>query len=78
MHAELEPLPPPEEGSVLEHGDCLRVEGPVGPLPGPVGPPGDLDEAVVEGEVVTKRVLPPLGVLAVVGEVVHDELVDVR
>ena len=37
---------------------------------------GDLDEAVVEGEAVADRVLPALLVLAVEGEEVHDELVD--
>ena len=36
----------------------------------------DFDEAVVEGEVVAKRVLPTRAVLAVEWKVVHDELVD--
>ena len=35
-----------------------------------------LDEALVETEVVTYRVLPALLVLAVVGKVGHDKLVD--
>ena len=74
---ELESLSPPEQRSVLEHGDGFGVEGPVGALAGPVGTPGDLDEAVVEAEVVPQAVLPPLGVLSVVGEVVHDELVNI-
>ncbi len=74
----LEPLPPSQEGPVLEHGDCLGVQRPVGTLARPVRPPGDLDEAVVEAEVVPQRVLPPLRVAPVVGEVVHDEPVDLR
>jgi len=53
------------------------VEGPVGTLTGPVGSPGDLDEAIVEAEIVAKGILPALSVFAVVREVVHDELVDV-
>ena len=72
----LEPLPPPQQGAVLEHGDGLGVEGPVGPLAGSVRSPGDLDEAVVEAEVVSQGVLPSLSVLPVVGKVVHDELVN--
>ena len=72
-----EPLPPPQQGSVLEHGDGLGVEGPVGALAGTGGVAGDLDEAVVEAEVVAKGVLPAGRVGFVVGEPVHDELVDV-
>ena len=52
------------------------MESPVGALARPVRPSRDLDEAVVEAEVVPKGVLPALGVLPVVREVVHDELVD--
>ena len=74
---QLEPLPPPQQGAVLEHGDRLGVKSPVGSLAGSVRSPGDLDEAVVEAEVVSQRVLPALGVLSVVGEVVHDELINV-
>ena len=71
-----EPLATSEERAILEHVHCRRVEGPVGPLARPVRPPRDLDEAVVEGEVVSQRILPTLRVLAVVREVVRDELVD--
>lgn len=74
---ELEPLPPPQEGSVLEHVECGGMEGPVGTLPRPVRPPRDLHEAVVEGEVVPEGILPALGVPPVVGESVADEPVDV-
>ena len=74
---QLEPLPPPEQGPVLEHGDRLGVKSPVGSLAGSVRSPGDLDEAVVEAEVVSQRILPSLGVLSVVGEVVHDEFINV-
>ena len=52
------------------------MESPVGALARPVRPSRDLDEAVVEAEVVPEGVLPALGVLPVVREVVHDELVD--
>ena len=73
---ELESLAPSQERAVLEHGNGLGMQGPVGTLAGPVGAPGDLDEAVVEAEVVPQGVLPSLGVLLVVGEVLHDEAVD--
>ena len=72
----LEPLPPSEERAVLEHGDGLGVKGPVGALARPCGVPGHLDEAVVEAEVVSQGVLPTLCVVPVVGEPLHDELVD--
>ncbi len=53
------------------------MQGPEAALSRLVGPPGDLDEAVVEGKVVPERVLPALSVLTVIRETVHDELVDV-
>ena len=53
------------------------MEGPVGALAWSVRSPGDLDETIIEAEVVSQRVLPALGVLSVVWEVVHDELINV-
>lgn len=73
---QLEPLPPPEEAAVLEHVEGGGMQRPEGALPGAVRPPGDLDEAVVEGEVVAEGVLPALRVAAVVREAVGDEAVD--
>ena len=55
---ESEPLPPPEQGTVFEHLDCLGVECPVGALARPRGVAGDLDKAVVEAEIVSEGVLP--------------------
>ena len=52
------------------------MQCPVAALAWLVGRAGDLDEAVVEGEAVSDGVLPALLVLAVEGEEVHDELVD--
>ena len=75
--AQLEALAAAEEGAVLEHGDGLGVERPEGALARAVGAARDLDEAVVEAEVVAEGVLPALRVLLVVGEVLHDEVVDV-
>ena len=75
IQLQTEPLPSPEQGTVLEHGDGLGVKGPICALPGAVMTPRDLDEAVVEAKVVSERILPSLRVLPVVGEVVHDELV---
>ena len=53
------------------------MKSPVGTLAWPIWSSGYLDETVVEAEVVAQGVLPALRVLPVVGEVVHDELVDV-
>lgn len=52
------------------------MHGPVGAFAGSVGPARDFDEAVVEGEIVSQRVLPSLRILAVISEVVHDEFVN--
>jgi len=71
----LEALPAAKKATVLEHVPAGRMQRPVAPLPRTVGATWELDEAVVEGEVVTERVLPALRVLAVVGKAVHDELV---
>lgn len=76
VFGQFKPLPPPQKATVLEHVEGGRVQRPKGPLSGPVRPPGDLYEAVVEGEVVSKGVLPALGVASVVRETVGDEAVD--
>lgn len=54
------------------------MEGPEGALTWLVRCTRYLDEAVVEGQRVPDRVLPPLLVLAVEREQVHYELVDLR
>ena len=72
-----EALPAAQQGTVLEHGNGLGVEGPVGALARHVVAPRHLNETIVETQVVSQRVLPSLGVVSVVGKVVHDELVDV-
>ena len=46
-------------------------------FPGRSGRRGDLDEAVVEGEIVSQGILPSLCVLSIVGKAIHDELIDV-
>jgi len=54
------------------------VESPVGTFARSVGPSGDLNEAVIEREVVSEGVLPPLRISSVVRESLCDEPVDVR
>ena len=53
------------------------MQGPVAALAWPVGATGHLDEAVVETERVSDRVLPALLILTIVWEGLHDELVNV-
>ena len=72
----LEAFPAPQEAAVLKHVLCVRVQSPVVALAGSAGLAGDLDEAVVEGQVVADGVLPLLGVVPVEGEALGDELVD--
>ena len=72
----LEALLAPQVAPVLEHVARVRVQRPVAAFARPVRGSRDLDEAVVEGERVADGVLPALLVLAVEGEEVHDELVD--
>ena len=51
---------PPAKGSLLEHVLLGRVNGPVVALARPAQRLGQLDEALVEGQVVAHRVLPAL------------------
>ena len=46
-------LPAAQEGTVVEHVLRHGVQGPEVALPGVAGLPRDLDEAIVEGEVVS-------------------------
>ena len=71
-----EALATAQEAPVFEHVPAGGVEGPVAALARAVWAAGQFDEAVVEGEVVAEGILPALRVLAVVGEAVHDELVN--
>ena len=66
--------------AALAHGPS-RIEGSLFQTEAPVGGQGYLlsghfHEAVVQGQIVADRVLPALLVVPVVGEPVHDELVD--
>lgn len=74
---QLETLAAAEEGAVLEHVDGVRMEGPVGPFARSVRPSGHFEETVVEGQVVSQRILPPLSVLPVVRETFHDVAIDI-
>ena len=73
---QLEALGPPQEAAVAEHVPAPGVQRPVVPFAGAARGAGDLDEAVVEGEVVADGVLPALLVLLEVREASHDEGVD--
>ena len=74
---QLEALPPPQQAAIFEHIERLGMEGPVRTLAGPVRPPWHLDEAIVEAKVVPERVLPALGVFAIVRKPIGNELVDI-
>lgn len=50
---ELESLSSTKERSVLKHGDCFRVEGPVSSLARAVGTAGDFDETIIETQIVS-------------------------
>lgn len=69
-------LAAPQEAAVVEHVLRGRIEGPVVALTGVARLAGDLDEAVIEGEVVSDAVLPGGEALTVVGEARHDEITD--
>ncbi len=72
----LEALPPTKKTSVFKHVTTARMQSPKTALAGLVRPAGDLNETVIEGEVVSQRVLPTLRVLPVIRKPVHDELVN--
>lgn len=72
----LEPLLPSKVAPVLEHVPALGVQGPERALARLVRGARHLHEAIVEAERVPDRVLPPLLILPVEREQIHDELVD--
>lgn len=72
----LEALLTTQVAPVLEHVARLRVQCPERALPRLVRRPWHLHEAVVEAERVSDGVLPPLLVLSVEREQIHNELVD--
>lgn len=51
---QFESLPSPQKAAILEHVAGEWMQRPVASLSGPVRAPWDLDEAVVEGQVVTE------------------------
>ena len=73
----LESLPAAQEASVFEHIPAHGMQRPVAAFPRPVRSARYLDKAIIERQVVSERVLPPLRVLPVVRKPVHDELVNV-
>ena len=64
--------------ALFEHVLALRVERPVISLALSSALSRHFDEALVERQVVTNRILPPFLVLLVKREFVDDELVDLR
>ena len=62
--------------AVLEHVIAVGIERPEGALARSTLLARHFDETVVETEIVTDRVLPALFVFSIVGEAIHDELVD--
>ena len=71
-----EPLAPTQKRAVFKHVPAAWMEGPVRSLSGLVRSPRDFDKAVVEAQVVPKRILPALCVFSVVRKAIHDEFVN--
>lgn len=72
----LEALSAAKEAAVVKHVLRGRVQRPVVALARIPRLPRDLDEAIVEGEVVSDGVLPGGELFSVVGELVADEVAD--
>ena len=72
----LVPLPPPQEGPVIKHVLCLRIQAPEVPLSCISRLSWHLDKTVIERQVVSDGVLPLWEFLLVVGEPVLYELTD--
>jgi len=62
--------------TVLKHVTRIRMERPKRSFSWLVWGPWDFDEAIVEGQRVTNRILPSLLVLTIIRKEVHDELID--
>lgn len=71
----LEPSPPAQIRSVVEHVVRVGIQSPVTALPGLLVVASHLHEALVQTQIVPDRILPTLLVLAIVREALHDELV---
>lgn len=71
-----ESSPSPEVGSILKHVVTVRMQFPVAPFARFLVFPWFLDEAIIQGEIVSDRILPSLTVVSVEGELVHDIGVD--
>lgn len=69
---------PPQLASGATDEDVVRrrVQHPVVPFPGIVIVTRDFHETLIQTQIVSNRVLPALLVLLVVGEVLHDVLID--
>lgn len=70
----LVPLPPAKEAPVVEHVLGQRVQRPVIALARVTRFPRYLDEAVIQRQVVSDRVLPCGELVVIIGESGHDEL----
>lgn len=71
-----ESLAAPQEAPVFKHVSAAGMESPEAAFARLIRSPRDLDEAVVEGKIVAKGVLPALCVFPIIRKTVHDELVN--
>lgn len=71
-----EPFAPSQETSILKHVPAAGVQSPETALTWLIWAPGDFNKTIVEGQIVSQRVLPPLSVFSIIRESIHDELVN--
>lgn len=76
MTVQLKPLPASQEATVFEHITTRWMQCPIGAFSRSIGTTRYLDKAVVEGQIVAKRVLPPLCVFAIIRKPIHYEFID--
>ena len=72
----LEPFLSPQVASVLEHIARCWMQGPEASLTGLVRGSWNLHKTIIKRQAVTNGILPSLLILPVVGEKVHDKLID--
>ena len=74
---QLEPLSSSKEWSILKHVSTGRMESPIRSFARSVRSSRNLDEAVIEREIMSQRILPSLSIFSIVRKAIHDELVNV-
>lgn len=71
-----EPLLPAQIATILKHVSRIWMQSPKAPLAGLIRRARHLEKTIIEAERMSNGILPSLLILSVIGEQVHDELIN--